>query len=308
LLDWQSYSPVRPTFIGIKQLDNYSLSELRAYIDWTFFFHAWKISGKYPAIFNDPVKGNEARNLFNDAQKMLDRMISQQMVSAHAVFGFFEANSEGESVILKDTASSNTALHFLRNQEEKTDNLPNLSLADFIAPTNSNKQDYIGLFAVTAGVGLEKWVKYFTDQNDDYSAIMVKILSDRLAEAFAELLHHKVRTEYWGYTPNENLAIEDILHEKYVGIRPAPGYPACPEHSEKQTIFGLLQAEKAGINLTENYAMYPAASVCGYYFAHPQSQYFALGRISREQVLDYANRKNITPEKAEKLLAQNLNY
>ncbi len=214
----------------------------------------------------------------------------------------------GDSLELSVEGSRNTMLHFLRNEEEKEKGIPNLSLADFIAPKECGYNDYIGLFAVTAGLGIEKWVKHFEDQDDDYNAIMVKILADRLAEAFAELLHEKVRKEYWGYAKDENLGIEEIIHEGYAGIRPAPGYPACPEHSEKGTIFNLLDAEKTGITLTENYAMYPGAAVSGYYFANPEAQYFAISRISREQVEDYASRKNLSVSETEKLLASNLNY
>jgi 5-methyltetrahydrofolate--homocysteine methyltransferase len=306
--DWTGFEPVKPSFLGVKHLDNYPLEEISRYIDWTFFFHAWKISGKYPAIFEDPLKGVEARKLFNDAQVMLKRILDEKMVQANGVFGFFPANSIGDSIELNHGETQNTMLHFLRNEEEKENALPNLSLSDFIAPKESGYTDYIGLFAVTAGIGIEKWVKHFEDQNDDYNAIMVKILADRLAEAFAELLHEKVRKEYWGYAKNENLSIEAIIHEGYAGIRPAPGYPACPEHSEKGTIFNLLDANKAGITLTENFAMYPAAAVSGYYFAHPEAQYFAISRISRQQVEDYAMRKNLSVKEIEKLLASNLNY
>ncbi|MFZ4548607.1 MAG: methionine synthase, partial [Bacteroidales bacterium] len=306
--DWTGFEPVKPSFLGAKHLDDYPLEEISRYIDWTFFFHAWKISGKYPAIFEDPLKGVEARKLFNDAQAMLKRILDEKMVQANGVFGFFPANSIGDSIELKYSEAENTILHFLRNEEEKENALPNLSLSDFIAPKESGYTDYIGLFAVTAGIGIEKWVKHFEDQNDDYNAIMVKILADRLAEAFAELLHEKVRKEYWGYAKNENLSIEAIIHEGYAGIRPAPGYPACPEHSEKGTIFNLLDANKAGITLTENFAMYPAAAVSGYYFAHPDAQYFAISRISRQQVEDYAMRKNLSVKEIEKLLASNLNY
>lgn len=305
---WDSFEPVKPSFLGIRQIKDFSLAEISKYIDWTFFFHAWKIGGKYPAIFADPLKGIEARKLFDDAQIILQRMIDKKMVQANGSFGFFEANSIGDSIELIHVDNSKTMLHFLRNQEEKENEIPNLSLADFIAPKSCNYPDYIGLFAVTAGLGIEKWVAEYEAQNDDYNAIMVKILADRLAEAFAELLHEKVRKEYWGYAKNENLSIEEIIHEGYQGIRPAPGYPACPEHSEKASIFEILDAQKSGISLTENFAMYPAAAVSGYYFAHPESQYFAISRISKEQLVDYANRKNMSVTDAERLLASNLNY
>ncbi len=306
--DWSTFVPVKPSFIGVKHIDNYPLEEIRKYIDWTFFFHAWKINGKYPAIFEDPLKGIEARKLFDEAQLLLNEIIEKKMVQANGVFGFFPTNAIGDSIELTTEVGKTTMLHFLRNEEAKDGGIPNLSLADFIAPAEAGYTDYIGLFAVTAGLGIEKWVNYYEDLNDDYNAIMVKILADRLAEAFAELLHDKVRKEYWGYAKDENLTIEQIIHEGYSGIRPAPGYPACPEHSEKGTIFGLLDAEKTGISLTENFAMYPAAAVSGYYFANPASQYFAISRISKEQVEDYALRKNLTVKEVEKLLASNLNY
>lgn len=306
-IDIRNYSPPKPSFLGVKQLDNYSLTEISKYIDWTFFFHSWKISGKYPAIFSDPVKGVEAKKLFDDAQIILRHIIENNMVQAQAVFGFFEANSLPDSIEISTEKGPKT-LHFLRNQEEKYEGIPNLALSDFVLPKSSKKTDYIGLFAVTAGIGIEKWVRDYEVQHDDYNAIMLKILADRLAEAFAELLHEKVRKSYWGYAKTENLSIEQILQEEYRGIRPAPGYPACPEHSEKEILFEVLNARNTGISLTENYAMYPAASVSGYYFAHPDAQYFAVGRISKEQVDDYAIRKNISVELVEKLLATNLNY
>jgi 5-methyltetrahydrofolate--homocysteine methyltransferase len=306
--DWADFKPVTPGFTGVKKLEDYPLEEISHYIDWTFFFHAWKISGKYPAIFDDPAKGEEARKLFSDAQQMLALMINEKRVRADAAFGFFPANSSGDSIALHLPEGQTQWLHFLRNEEEKEKGIPNLALSDFVAPTEAGYEDYIGMFALSAGTGIEKWVKYYEDQNDDYSAILIKILADRLAEAFAELLHEKVRKEYWGYAKNETLSIEEILHEAYDGIRPAPGYPACPEHSEKRTIFDLLRAEESGISLTENYAMMPAASVSGYYFAHPEAQYFAVSRISREQAEDYSRRKGIPLDRIEKLLASNLNY
>ncbi len=310
--DWQKVEIVQPSFLGNRTFDNYPLEDLRDYIDWTFFFHAWKIPGKYPAIFDDPVKGEEAGKLFRDANELLDRLISESMVQARGVAGFYPAQSSGEDVIVfdpQDAGKEITTIHFLRNQEIKDKDVPNLSLADFIAPAESGRTDYIGGFAVTAGIGIEKWVKYFEDRNDDYNSIMLKILADRLAEAFAERLHTLVRRELWAYAPTENLGIPQIIKEEYQGIRPAPGYPACPEHSEKKTLFDLLQAEaNSGIILTESYAMYPAASVSGYYFSHPFSRYFNLGYITREQVTDYAIRKGIALQEAEKLLGPNLAY
>jgi 5-methyltetrahydrofolate--homocysteine methyltransferase len=302
----------KPSFTGNKYFYDFPLAELKEYIDWTFFFHAWKMNGKYPAIFEDPVKGTEARKLFDDAQQILNEMVMKKMIIAKGAIGFYPCNSSGDDVeIYADEMRSKTiaTFRFLRNQQKKEDASPNLCLADFIAPLDKGPVDYIGCFAVTAGLGIEEWVSYYESQLDDYTAILIKILSDRLAEAFAERLHHLVRKEYWGYARQESLDVKAILKEEYLGIRPAPGYPACPEHSEKNVLFSLLDPEKhTGISLTENFAMYPAASVSGYYFAHPESHYFALGKIGKDQVTDYARRKNISLEQAEKLLNTNLNY
>jgi 5-methyltetrahydrofolate--homocysteine methyltransferase len=302
----------KPSFIGNKYFYDFPLEELREYIDWTFFFHAWKMNGKYPAIFKDPVKGTEARKLFDDAQKMLDEMVTKKMILAKGAIGFYPCNTVGDDVeIYADEKGSKvlTTFRFLRNQQQKENGSPNLCLADFIAPKETGHVDYMGFFAVTAGLGLEEWVNYYESQLDDYSAILVKILSDRLAEAFAERLHQLIRKEYWGYAADEEMDINEILKESYQGIRPAPGYPACPEHSEKAVLFSLLDPEKhTGISLTENFSMYPAASVSGYYFAHPESHYFALGKIGKDQVNDYARRKNFSLEVTEKLLNTNLNY
>jgi len=311
-IDWKNSPVTRPSFLGNRFFEEYDLAEIRKYIDWTFFFHSWRINGKYPVIFDDPVKGEEARKLFDDANRMLDKIVSEKMLQASGVIGFWPANSVDDDVeLFKDENREDllTTFRFLRNQQEKTDEIPNLCLADFIAPKDTGITDYLGGFAVTAGIGLEKWVIKFEAENDDYSSIMIKILADRLAEAFAELMHHRVRKEFWGYAAGESLGMDEILREKYKGIRPAPGYPACPEHSEKRVLFDILQAEeKAGIVLTENFAMYPAASVSGYYFAHPQAQYFNLGRIGKDQVQDYATRKNLSIEEVERLLNVNLNY
>ncbi len=311
-IDWEGVSIVKPSFRGIKVFTDYSLEEISRYIDWTFFFHAWKLSGKYPAIFDDPVKGEEARKLFDDGQAMLRKIIAEGMLKAEGVIGFFPARSRGDDIVMYTDETLKEQLgvfHFLRNQEKKDPGVPNLCLADFIAPEGSLKEDYIGGFSVTAGNGIERWVKEYESAGDDYSSFMLKIMADRLAEAFAELMHEKVRKEYWGYDRHEELGIAELLREKYTGIRPAPGYPACPEHSEKKTLFDLLETEQhTSIRLTENYAMYPAASVSGYYFMHPFSKYFNLGRIDREQVADYAKRKGIPTAQAEKLLKPNLAY
>jgi 5-methyltetrahydrofolate--homocysteine methyltransferase len=304
--DWDLVLVTKPSFLGNKILNEFPLAEIRPYIDWTFFFHAWKLNGKYPAIFDDPVKGDEAKKLFDDANKMLDKIISEKWLTANAVLGFYPAYSDNDSIFLEENKKE-TAFHFLRNQEQKEPGIPNLCLSDFIASKETGKTDYLGGFVVTAGQGIEQHIEKFEKQHDDYSAIMLKILADRIAEAFAELLHDKVRKEYWGYAKNENLSMEEILRENYSGIRPAPGYPACPEHSEKRTLFALLEAEKnTGVSLTENYAMYPAASVSGFYFAHPNSQYFNVGRILQDQVSDYSNRKKLSEEKVKKLLNMNL--
>jgi 5-methyltetrahydrofolate--homocysteine methyltransferase len=310
--DWDKFPVIRPQFTGNKYFIEYPLDEIKDYIDWTFFFHGWKMNGKYPSIFNDPIKGVEARKLFEDAQIMLQEIISKRMVTAKGVIGLYPCNSIGDDVeIYPDEKRSQTiaTIRFLRNQQKREDNSANYCLADFILSKESNQIDYMGFFAVTAGLGLEEWAKYYQDQLDDYSSIMVKILSDRLAEAFAELMHKMVRKDFWGYDCNESLDVPGLLKEEYIGIRPAPGYPACPEHSEKKVLFDLLDAEKhTGIFLTENFAMYPAASVSGYYFGHPESRYFGLGKIGKDQVTDYARRKNMSFEQAEKYLNTNLNY
>ncbi|MHC1706840.1 MAG: methionine synthase [Bacteroidales bacterium] len=311
--DWSNALIKKPEKIGLQYFIDYHLEEIRPFIDWTFFFHTWKLNGKYPAIFEDPEKGEEAKKLYQDANELLDQIIEKKMVRANAVIGLFPAASEKEDIILYHDDERNGELarfSFLRNQQKKDPGTPNLCLADFVAPVSSGVKDYMGGFAVTAGLGLEKWVKVFEDSLDDYSAIMLKILADRLAEAFAELLHWKVRKDFWAYSPEEDKEVRRMLKEQYRGIRPAPGYPACPEHSEKQVLFEVLEVEKnkLGIRLTESYAMYPGASVSGYYFAHPRSQYFLVGRISMDQVEDYAARKKVSMEQAEKWLGPYLNY
>jgi 5-methyltetrahydrofolate--homocysteine methyltransferase len=311
-IDWDSTVIKEPTFTGRKVLKNYPLEEIARYIDWTPFFQTWMLYGRYPAIFEDEKVGVEAQKLFADAQQMLQQIILGKKLEAHAVFGLYPAQAVGDDVVLfsdKEATHDLTTLHFLRQQNKKAKGLPNFCLADFIAPRETNRIDYVGMFAVTAGVGLERLVDYYKKRSDDYSEIMAKALADRLAEAFAELLHEKVRQEYWGYSTPEKLSTEELIAEKYDGIRPAPGYPACPDHTEKKTIFELLQAEKqVGIQLTESYAMYPAAAVSGYYFAHAKSVYYGLGKIEKDQVEDYARRKKMTVEEVEKWLAPNLAY
>lgn len=309
---WIGFLSVPPLITGTRSFSRYPLEMIRPYIDWTFFFHAWKMNGKYPAIFNDPVKGAEAVKLFKDANEMLDTMVGEQWLTANGVIGLFPCHAAGDDVIVYEDAAGTrvrTVLRFLRNQQRKESGKPNLCLADFIAPAETGIIDYIGGFAVTAGLGADEKAREFEKGLDDYRAIMVKILADRLAEAFAEHLHERVRREFWGYQKDENLDITSLIREEYIGIRPAPGYPACPEHSEKSVLFDLLNAtSETGITLTGNFAMHPGASVSGLYFAHPASRYFNLGKISRDQVEDYARRKGITPARAEELLNTNLNY
>ncbi len=311
-VDWESIPIHRPQKLGNIPFPDYSPEEIKYCIDWTFFFHAWKLTGKYPAIFDDPVKGEEAKRLYMDAQEILREIMDKNLLTANGVIGLYPANSSGEDVLVFQDETRKQILatfHFLRNQQLKEDGSPNLCLADFIAPVDSGRVDYIGGFAVTAGVNIEKGLALYERQHDDYKGIMLKLLADRLAEAFAELLHRRVRKEFWGYAVAEDLDLPALLNEQYTGIRPAPGYPACPEHSEKRILFNLLHAEEsAGITLTENYMMVPSASVCGYYFAHPFARYFNLGRIGRDQVEVYARRKNIPYDDAEKRIRQNLNY
>jgi 5-methyltetrahydrofolate--homocysteine methyltransferase len=311
-LQWAGASLPKPQKTGNMVFYDIPLAEVQQYIDWTFFFHAWKLNGKYPAILTDPVKGNEAQKLFREATALLDEIIRKNMLLAKAVLGIYPCNSVGDDVeVYTDEGRSEVSatLHFLRNQEVREAGSPNLCLSDFIAPRESGLIDYIGAFVVTAGLGVKEWVERYEQELDDYHAIQIKILADRLAEALAERMHMLVRREYWGYSKEENLEIRELLREQYRGIRPAPGYPACPDHSEKQNLFNLLQVDRTlDVRLTENFAMYPAASVCGYYFAHPESRYFTVGRIARDQVSEYARRKNGSFEATEKILQSVLTY
>ncbi|WP_313492998.1 methionine synthase [Stenotrophomonas sp.] len=335
--DWNQYTPPTPNQPGVHVFDNYPLEDLLPVIDWTPFFQAWELAGKYPAILTDEIVGPQASDLFKDAQAMLKRIVDEKWLTARAVFGIWPANSNGDDVVLtllprgEGIASSllppagegarradegkllapsldQRTLHFLRQQVDKPAERPDFCLADFVAPADSGKQDWIGAFAVTAGIGIDEHVARFEADHDDYNAILLKALADRLAEALAERLHQRVRTEFWGYAKDEQLDNEALIAEKYSGIRPAPGYPACPEHSEKQTLFQLLDAEGIGMSLTESFAMLPTAAVSGYYFSHPQSQYFVVGRVSREQVTDYARRKGVERAQVERWLASNLDY
>jgi 5-methyltetrahydrofolate--homocysteine methyltransferase len=352
---WDDYTPPAPRSPGLTVFDDYPLTELIEYIDWTPFFATWELAGKYPAIFDDAVVGPQARELYRDARAMLDRIVAEKWLTAKGVFALWPANSVGDDVVVSllpagegaaestDSAADEgraireisppgasghidrvptlsptplpvgegleATLHFLRQQTDKPADRPDFCLADFIAPQASGKQDWIGMFAVTAGLGIEPHVARFEAAHDDYNAILLKALADRLAEAFAERLHQRVRTEFWGYAADETLDNEALIAESYRGIRPAPGYPACPEHSEKATIFRLLDATAhAGMSLTESFAMLPAAAVSGYYFSHPRSQYFVVGRVSKEQVEDYARRKGVSLAQAERWLASNLDY
>jgi 5-methyltetrahydrofolate--homocysteine methyltransferase len=310
--DWAAYEPPQPNKPGITVFDNYDLSVIRQYIDWTPFFQAWELAGRYPAILTDEVVGTQASELFRDAQAMMDRIIGEKWLSARAVIGLWPAANLVDDVEVYTDTSRTTVLatlHSLRQQADKPPERPNLCLADYIAPKEFNKPDWIGGFAVTAGLGIEEHLARFQADYDDYSSIILKALADRLAEAFAEHMHERMRKEFWGFVPDEALDNEALIAEKYRGIRPAPGYPACPEHTEKKTLFALLDATKnAGIELTEGFSMYPAAAVSGWYYSHPDSQYFVVGRLGKDQVEDYARRKGWTLAEAERWLASNLDY
>ena len=310
--DWANYQPYQPELIGVRTLNNYPLEKIVPYIDWTPFFQAWELAGRYPDILKDEVVGETASQLFRDAQTMLKKIVEQKWLSANAVIGLFPANSVGDDIeIYTDQTRSKLAMtyHCLRQQDQKPTGKPNRCLSDFIAPKETGIKDTIGLFAVGAGFGIDERVKAFEDANDDYSAIVLKALADRLAEAFAEHMHSRVRREFWGYAKDETLTNEQLINEEYKGIRPAPGYPACPDHTEKGPLFAVLNAsENAGIIITESFAMVPTAAVSGFYFAHPESTFFAVGKIGKDQVEDYAKRKGWTVEETEKWLAPVLAY
>jgi 5-methyltetrahydrofolate--homocysteine methyltransferase len=339
--DWAAYAPPQPNRPGITVFDNYDLGTIRRYIDWTPFFQAWELSGHYPAILTDPVVGTQASELFRDAQAMMDRIVAEKWLTARAVIGFWPAANVGDDVEVFASRESGignresgqaaahpdslpplagegaeggrgkllATLHSLRQQADKPPERPNLCLADFIAPKEFGKPDWIGGFAVTAGLGIEEHLARFQADYDDYSTIILKALADRLAEAFAEHMHERVRKEFWGFVPDEALGNDELIAEKYRGIRPAPGYPACPEHTEKATLFSLLDVTRnTGIELTEGFSMYPAAAVSGWYYSHPDSQYFVVGRLGKEQIADYARRKGWTLAEAERWLGSNLDY
>ncbi len=310
VLDWSGQQSLTPKFLGTKVFKDYPLEEIRQFIDWSPFFNTWMLKGKYPKILKDEVVGKEATRLYNDANVLLDEIIGQKLLTANAVFGLFNAHQEEEDVnVLDDENTPLATFYFLRQQNKKAEGRYNHSLADYVAPATEKHGTYMGAFAVTAGIGIEKLIEKYQDDHDDYHTIMVKAIADRLAEAFAELLHLRIRTEFWGYSLENQPTNEALIKEAYQGIRPAPGYPACPDHTEKRTLFNLLEVEKnTGISLTESYAMYPAASVSGFYFAHPQTSYFGVGKIAKDQVVAYAKRKGISLEEAEKWLKPNLNY
>ena len=310
-IDWSKNETYIPNKPGIHELIDFPIEELAKYIDWNFFFFVWELKGKFPDILNDERQGEQARKVYADARQMLEEIIEDKMLQANGIYGIWPAHAEGDDVVLFEDESKmkeRGRFYHLRQQEKKREGSPNFCLADFVAPRETGRKDYCGAFAVTSGIGIEKWMALYKADHDDYKAIMLEALADRLSEAFAELLHEKVRREYWGYAPDEQLSWDDMLKVKYQGIRPAMGYPACPEHHEKENLFHLLGAEKIGIKLTEHYAMYPTASVCGQYFAHPESRYFSLEKIGKDQVEDYARRKGVSVELVEQFLPVNLNY
>lgn len=312
-IDWTSFSAERPKLLGLQQFQEYSLREIASYIDWTPFFQTWELHGRFPQILDDEIVGTEARRVYNDATEMLKEIITNKWLKANGVIGIWPANSvNGDTIEVYHPNGSGEVIHrieCMRQQIKKAQGQPNLSLADFIAPKESGKADYIGGFAVSSGFGIEPHLERFRADHDDYNGIMLKALADRLAEAFAELMHEKVRKDFWGYGSKESLSQEELIKEKYRGIRPAAGYPACPDHTEKPGLFDLLQArEISGITLTENFAMYPASAVSGLYFAHPEAKYFGVGRISKDQVESLAIRKSMPIEEMEKWLSPNLNY
>jgi 5-methyltetrahydrofolate--homocysteine methyltransferase len=310
-IDWQNYTPPVPKQLGVQQFENVSIAEIEPYIDWTPFFMTWSLAGKYPRILEDEVVGEEAKRIFADAKEMLERFKAKGEITVSGVFGLFPANSVGDDIEIYRDESRSELLGLssqLRQQTEKKKGANNC-LADFIAPKSSGKADYFGAFAVTGGIGEDELAEAYKQEGDDYNAIMVKAVADRLAEGFAEYLHAQVRKEYWGYAADETLSNEELIRENYQGIRPAPGYPACPEHTEKGLIWELLDVEqRIGMQLTESYAMWPGAAVSGWYFSHPDSRYFAVASIQKDQVEDYAQRKNMSLEEAERWLAPNLGY
>jgi 5-methyltetrahydrofolate--homocysteine methyltransferase len=300
---------IKPKHLGIQVLEDFDLKKLEEFIDWSPFFRSWDLHGKYPDIMEDEVVGEQAVELFKDAKVLLNRIFDEELLEAKAIFGLFAANSinDDDIEVYGQDGKHDVTFLTLRQQLQKRDGVPNIALADFIAPKSSGKEDYMGCFCVTTGFGCEALAKEFQKNLDDYNSIMIKALADRLAEAFAEYLHKEVRTNHWGYAKNESLSNADLIKESYKGIRPAPGYPACPDHLEKSTIWKLLNVEeRIGVKLTESLAMWPSASVSGYYFGNPEAKYFGLGKITDDQLKDYAKRRGISNEEAEKWLSPNL--
>jgi 5-methyltetrahydrofolate--homocysteine methyltransferase len=310
-IEWRAEDLPVPEFTGVRVLDNFPLATLREFIDWTPFFHTWELKGVYPRILDDERQGAQARQIFVEANALLDKIVENNLITARGVYGFFPATGVGDDVELYTDGTRDQVLerfHFLRQQANKEGSEPCRSLADFIAPKETGLPDHIGAFAVTSGIGLKKLCDQFRAEHDDYNAIMAEAIADRLAEAFAECLHKRVRDE-WGYGRAESLSVDDLIHEKYRGIRPAAGYPACPDHTEKGTLWRLLDVEaNTGMQITESFAMWPGSSVSGLYFAHPESRYFSLGKIDRDQVADYHERKGMSVSEVERWLGQNLNY
>jgi 5-methyltetrahydrofolate--homocysteine methyltransferase len=311
-IDWAAFVPPQPRALGIQTFDDYPLNELLGYVDWMPFFNAWEFAGKFPDILSDPTVGEAASNLYDDARRLLKQVIGEKWLKARAVLGLFPANSVGDDVELyTDETRTEVAMRvsFLRQQKGKAQGQPHECLADYVAPKSSGVRDYFGAFAVTAGIGIEEHVARFEKAHDDYSSIMLKALADRLAEASAEHFHERMRREFWGYAGQEVLTNQQLIQEEYRGIRPAPGYPACPDHTEKGKLWKLLDVERnAGIKITESYAMYPTAAVSGWYIGHPDSRYFAIGKIDKDQVTDYAQRKGASVAEVEKWLSPNLGY
>jgi len=310
--DWAGYTPPKPSFLGTRVFETYDLNELAKYIDWTPFFQTWELKGRFPAILEDPDQGAAARQLWDDAQAMLKEVLQKNWFRPKAVIGFWPANAVGDDIRLFTDESRKQELatfYTLRQQLTKRDGRPNMALSDFVAPLDSGKPDYVGGFVVTAGLEENAIAERFERNNDDYSSILVKALADRFAEAFAEALHERVRKEFWGYAPHENFSGEELVHEPYDGIRPAPGYPAQPDHTEKTTLFNLLNAkQRIGVTLTESYAMWPGSSVSGIYMSHPESYYFGVAKVERDQVEDYSNRKGMAIREVERWLGPVLNY
>jgi 5-methyltetrahydrofolate--homocysteine methyltransferase len=312
-IDWSSYVPPTPTFTGTRVFEDIDLEILKNYVDWMPFFNAWEFHGKFPAILSDKVVGDAARSLFSDASVMLDKIITEKWLQARAVLGFFPANSvdKDDIRVFEDDSrvDERTRLCHLRQQRSKPKAQAHYCLSDFIAPEQSDVNDYIGGFAVTAGIGIDQHVERFEADHDDYSSIMLKALADRLAEALAEYMHERTRKEFWAYDSDESLKTNELISEQYRGIRPAPGYPACPDHTEKGTLWRLLDTEQSiGLELTDSFAMFPTAAVSGFYFSHPESRYFSVGQISRDQLESFASRKSLSVAEAERWLAPNLGY